>query len=125
MGKILQNFNLFPYTQLWRIGKKSQHNNFCGVLVSIFIILGIGGLFIAKFINVIQKDSLTVTSTVDINPSPPSTSITTHQHNNNSHPFMIAFRITANKNTSIQPQIKTYKYNQKVDGSSSETLITM
>jgi hypothetical protein len=43
---ILEVFNLFPYSQLWRVSKEPEHNSRCSIITSIILIAVIAGLFI-------------------------------------------------------------------------------
>jgi hypothetical protein len=59
MFDVLYAFNLFPYTQLWRIGREPEHNNKCSIIASILILLIIGSLFVAMLITVFQMNTIT------------------------------------------------------------------
>ena len=73
MFDILYPLNLFPYTQLWRIGREPEHNNRCSILASVFIILIIGALLINMLIAVFQMNTITSKAQTTVSQSPPLT----------------------------------------------------
>ena len=76
---ILESVNLFPYSQLWRLGQQPHHSNKCGVLLSILIVLILGYVLIERSITVFQMNNLTAKSEVIVQAEPIETVISTHQ----------------------------------------------
>ena len=95
MFGFLKVFNLFPYPHLWRIGKEPYHSDKCTIIISILIILGIGTMFVEKFISVIRQNELAFTSKTIIDSSPPLTTIHTYDNEGDTKPFMFAFDLYA------------------------------
>ena len=91
MFDFLNTFNLFPYTQLWRIGKEPKHNNKCSTIISILILLAIGAILVNILVTVFKMNSIIVSSQTIVSETPPLTSVTTRQTDTNLHPFMFAF----------------------------------
>ena len=54
MFDVLYAFNLFPYTQLWRIGREPEYNNKCSIIASLIILATIGALFVYMLYTVFQ-----------------------------------------------------------------------
>ena len=95
MPNFLYVLNLFPYTQLWRIGNRSQHNNKCSLIFSILVFLLVGALTIWVLIRVFSRNELTVVNHTIAHASPPKKIVNTHQDDQHFHPFMLAFNISA------------------------------
>ena len=74
--------NLFPYSQLWRIGKEPYHSNKCTIIFSIIVIGILSFVIVERVISVFQKNTPTATSHVDFEARPPLTVISTDQNNN-------------------------------------------
>ena len=90
MFEILEIFNLFPYTHLWRISREPQHSNKCSIIISILIIIAIGAVFIQRLVLVFQMQTMHATSQTIISQSPPLTTISTYQNDTTNQPFMFA-----------------------------------
>ena len=82
----LEPFNLFPYSQLWRVKREPEHHNKCSIITSIILILAIGALFVQRLVVVFSKDTMTSTSQTIISQTPPLTTLTTNMKTYQSNP---------------------------------------
>ena len=90
MFEILEVFNLFPYSHLWRMSREPQHSNKCSIIFSIVIILVIGIVFVQRLVLVFDMQTMQATSETIIDQSPPLTTISTYQNVTTNQPFMFA-----------------------------------
>ena len=60
MPSLISAISLFPEKQFWKVGERSELKHTCGGIVSLFLFLIIGIIFVVKLRDVCQKQIMSV-----------------------------------------------------------------
>lgn len=71
--------NLFPYSQLWRIGDEPYSNNKCSVYLSFVILLAVAGLIAQSMVKVLNRSTMTATVHTEYHSFPLKSTISTYE----------------------------------------------